>query len=57
MRRALDGLSALVCARKHGVPMVVFFIVPVVIPLLGNPVQSLVSFVIVINKTYSTMRK
>ena len=57
LRRALDSLSALVCVRKHGIPMVVFFIVPIVIPLLGNLVQSLVSFVIVINRTYSTMRK
>ena len=45
------------CARKHGVPMVVFFIVFIIIPSLGNPVNCLAVVVIVIDKTYRTTRK
>ena len=61
LRGSSNGFSMFACvgARKHGLPtcFVNFFIVPLVTPPSGNLVDSLVSLVIVINKTYSTMRK
>ena len=53
------SFSAFVCMRKHGIPIYVvdFFTVPAIIPPLGNPVKSFVAFILVIDKTYSTVKK
>jgi len=59
LRGSSNSFSTFTGARKHGLPtcFVDFFIVPLVTPLSGNLVDSLVGLVIVIDKTYSTMRK
>jgi len=59
LRGSSNGFSMFTGARKHGLPMcfVNFFIVPLVTPPSGNLVDSLVGLVIVIDKTYSTVRK
>ena len=61
LRGSSNSFSTFTCAgaRKHGLPtcFVDFFIVPLVTPPSGNLVDSLVGLVIVIDKTYSTVRK
>jgi len=59
LRGSSNGFSMFACACKHGLPtcFVNFFIVPLVTPPSGNLVDSLVGLIIVINKTYSTVRK
>ena len=59
LRGSSNGFSTFAGTCKHGHPMcfIDFFIVPLVTPLLGNLVNSLVGLVIVIDKTYSTVRK
>jgi hypothetical protein len=56
------SFSTFVCASKHGVPIYIVdifivFIVFVAIPPSGNPVKSLVVFILVVDETYSTMKK
>jgi len=63
LRGSSNGFSTFACvgagACKHGLPtcFVDFFIVPLVTPPSGNLVDSLIGLVIVIDKTYSTVRK
>ena len=53
------SFSMFMCMHKHGIPIYIvdIFIVLVAIPPLGNPVKSLIVFILVVEETYSTVKK
>jgi hypothetical protein len=58
--RGSFSFSAFVCTLKHSSPTLIDeFFIPAVTPPLGNLVERLVVFVfvVVIDKTYSTVKK
>ena len=47
------------CVHKHGIPIYIvdIFIILITIPLLENPVKSLIVFILIIKETYSAVKK